>query len=275
MKTQTTTGGSSEPTVHLTTKKSRRKLYNKETTQPIYYLKDGEEFELEIFNPTQFVLRTDISINNKILNGGGLVIKPGERVFLDRYLDTPKKFKFETYEVGNSNEVEQAIKPNGSIKVEFHKEQIYNNYTTYNPPHTIYYNNTGNPYLGDMTFTTSATTANFNVDYTNTSISGVVGTVTTDSMEDVDTSILRGNLSRKSKKKETGRVGQGSNSNQEFKTVNLDFEIFSSFTTEFKILPLSEKQTTVQDLNVKRYCTQCSAKVHKDWKFCPVCSTKI
>ena len=50
------------------------------------------------------------------------VLRPGERVFLERYLDTPNRFKFETYTVGgNSEEVKKAIELNGLIKIDLEK----------------------------------------------------------------------------------------------------------------------------------------------------------
>jgi len=55
------------------------------------YLKNGEEFEIELFNPSQSTVLSKIKINGNYLSGGGIVIKPGQRVFLERYLDDAKK----------------------------------------------------------------------------------------------------------------------------------------------------------------------------------------
>lgn len=69
-------------------------------------MKNGSEFELELFNPKQTTILAKIKINGSYIGGGGIVLRPGERVFLERYLDDAKKFLFETYNVdGGSSEV--------------------------------------------------------------------------------------------------------------------------------------------------------------------------
>ena len=107
------------PTANVAIKKSRLKLYNKDSVEPTYYLEDGSEFQIELFNPTTNTVLAKISIDGKAISQTGLVLRPGERVFLDRYLDVAKKFKFSTYTVNNTNEVRQAISNNGELKVEF------------------------------------------------------------------------------------------------------------------------------------------------------------
>src|SRR6185369_9879640 len=100
--------GSSSPTAQLCINKSRLKVYNKETS-PTYYLTNGQEFQIELFNPTTDTILAKIQLNGKYISQGGLVLRPGERVFLERYIDVAKKFLFETYEVANTSEVKQAI----------------------------------------------------------------------------------------------------------------------------------------------------------------------
>ena len=77
------------------------------------YLKNGDEFEIELFNPKQNKVLAKIELNGKSI-GSGIILRPGERVFLERYLDVAKKFLFETYVVnGNNDEVKNAIANNG------------------------------------------------------------------------------------------------------------------------------------------------------------------
>ena len=91
-------------------------------------------------------------------------------------------------------------------------------------------------------------------------------------MNDVKRSPIR---SRKlSKTIETGRVEQGSVSDQKFKTVNKNFEYFPFHTIEYKLMPLSQKINTVADISVKRYCTNCGHKLGKTDKFCSNCGKK-
>src|SRR4051812_2130373 len=63
------------------------------------YLDNNEEFEIELFNPRTVTVMAKIKINGQLIPGGGLVLKPGQRYFLDRYLDRAKKFLFSTYEI--------------------------------------------------------------------------------------------------------------------------------------------------------------------------------
>jgi hypothetical protein len=119
------------PTAHVTIKKSRIKQYNKKSNTPIYYLKNNTEFELEIFNPRTTNVLAIIELNNKSISQAGLIIRAGERIFLERYLDIPKKFNFTTYEVNNSEEVKNAIRDNGDINIKFYEEMILPNYNTY------------------------------------------------------------------------------------------------------------------------------------------------
>ena len=86
------------------------------------YLNNGDEFEIELYNPTQNKVLAKIELNGKSI-GNGIVLRPGERVFLERYLDEAKKFLFETYVVnGNNKEVQESIAKNGDVVVKFYDE---------------------------------------------------------------------------------------------------------------------------------------------------------
>ena len=71
-------------------------------------------FQIELFNPTSFILLAKIKLNGNAISGGGLVIRPGERIFLERFLEENKKFLFDTYKVDNIAAVKKAIKENGA-----------------------------------------------------------------------------------------------------------------------------------------------------------------
>jgi hypothetical protein len=286
----------SVPSVNIATHNSRQKRYNSETSNPIYYLNHKDEFQIELYNPTKYVVRCDISLNGKKIQGGGLVLKPAERVFLDRYFDSTEKFLFETYEVGNTTTNRVAIELNGSVKVEFYKEQEPNKYLGYSGTVTTYnYNNTGTPYYGN-TFTTTGGVGNFTVTATNTastvstnfidptSIGNIDSIVTsnksrgllTDSPDPIDKAILKRIKGASADKKiETGRVGKGSDSKQKFTNVHYDFDYFPFYTVEYKLLPYSQKPQTVNTVNTVRYCTECGAKLKPTFKFCANCGTKI
>lgn len=109
------------PQAYVAINKSRVKMYNKDSKTPVFYLQKGQEFQLELFNPTTNSILAKIFLNGNAISQGGLVLRPGERVFLDRYIDVAKKFLFDTYEVGNTSEIKKAIEDNGDFKVEFYK----------------------------------------------------------------------------------------------------------------------------------------------------------
>ena len=115
------------------------------------YLNDGDDFQLQIFNKNSFTIGVEINFNGQTssYNSRKLILKPGERVWLERYLDDSKKLCFKTYWVDSGDEqVDAAIASNGRITLSFYKEKVYetpnvtylngfsDNVLTYN-----YYNN--------------------------------------------------------------------------------------------------------------------------------------
>jgi len=235
------------------------------------YLNNGDEFEIELYNPTQNKILAKIEVNGNSI-GNGIVLRPGERVFLERYLDEAKKFLFETYIVnGNSEEVKQAIANNGDVVVKFYDEvKPINYYTssngtlTINSPNTLWPSTTGTPYYGN-TFTTTSTSTNAAYFNNATYTSGTFSTLNT---------ILKKNATSPTRHVETGRVEKGSNSDQSFIYDNSSFYSYPTASDWWKIKPQSTKPLMKEDLVV--YCTECGSKRKKDnHKFCPHCGTKF
>ncbi len=321
-----TTSGVPTPTANICIGKSRIKLYKNAGDLPTYYLEKGQEFQIEIFNPTQNVILARISLNDKPIGQGGLVLNPGERVFLDRYVDVAKKFLFDTYEVSNTEEVKQAIAKNGDFKVEFFKEKTPT-YHTYSQSYPNIFINGSNTSITRSCYTNtintglaantpisnssgSITTTNLNTNLSNTSTTGSfnltnVSNTTFDSLNDnsaygqaslstfttcdsapqelyrsfspeeksIEKSVPR--TRSITKKIETGRVEMGSNSNQSLTPVYKNWESYYFHKIEYKMLPLSQQIVSSKDISVKRYCTNCAHKLKPEFKFCPVCATKI
>lgn len=223
------------------------------------YLKNGDEFEIELFNPTQNKVLAKIEMNGKSI-GSGIILRPGERIFLERYLDEAKKFLFETYTVnGNNEDVQRAIENNGDVVVKFFNETTltyYSNSTstlTINNPFTYTTHNTlgGASIPTHGTFTTTGTNMFYNSSLTSSTM---------------DTNSLR--------KVETGRVEKGSDSDQSFTYDSTSFNTYAFATNSWKIKPLSTKPVVIEDLVT--YCTECGSKRKKDThKFCPHCGTKF
>jgi hypothetical protein len=59
-------------------------------------------------------------IGNSI-STSGLVLNPGQRYYLDCFIDDNKKFIFNTYDVDDSNETANATEKNGLLEVFFYK----------------------------------------------------------------------------------------------------------------------------------------------------------
>jgi hypothetical protein len=274
---QTKTG---TPCAYITKDKKRLKQVGQNV-----YLKNGDEFELELFNPTTNTVLTKIKLDGNYISGGGIVLKPGQRVFLERYLDDARKFKFETYEVdGTSNEVLDAITGNGDVVIDFfdeYKKPVWNNQITYGgsfggPIHT--YNNAGTisgGYVqstisnGSALFSSSSTTAGIN--FNTTSISN---TFEGPNLRSAKKSKGNSRSEVTMDSLETGRVEKGGKSDQSFQTVNKSFNHYTCSTSIWKILPESQKQYDNKDLKV--YCTNCGKKRKKDSdKFCSSCGNKF
>lgn len=261
MKQSIWTTTSSQPQSFITKGKQRLKQFT-----DTVYLKNGDEFEIELFNPTHNKVLAKIEMNGKSI-GNGIILRPGERIFLERYIDEAKKFLFETYHVnGDDKEVKRAIANNGDVVVRFYNEIVTPTYyttgsgtvTISNPSWT----NTGSPFtytthntLGVTTFNPTSTTTT-NTYYNASLTSGTIST--TNSLKTI----------------ETGRVEKGSNSDQSFTYDNSSFYSYTSATNVWKIKPESTKLKTKEDLVI--YCGECGSKRKKDThKFCPHCGTKF
>ena len=289
--------GPAMPTAQICINKSRLKVYNKEK-DPTYYLNKGQEFQIELFNPTSETILAKIYLNGKAISQGGLVLRPAERVFLERYLDVAKKFLFDTYEVANTEESIKAIENNGDFRVEFFSEitplPVYNPITVLPSVYvqgydlnSVYYNT--NTTIGGyvpinttkdvssltlgLTSSNSSnlTTLNSNCNITNTAINSSL--TTTSNVEPIKIKSLRKAKSRSVI--ETGRVEAGSSSSQQIKTVEKSFSYFPFYSVEYKMLPVSQKINTTDDIKIKKYCTNCGTKQKPEFKFCPTCGNKV
>ena len=234
--------GSEEPTAFITVRKQRQKQNGKNV-----YLHDRTEFEIELHNPTNDSILAKISLNGNRISNSGVVLKPGQRIFLERYLDEDRKFLFETYEVSDSKTNQRAIENNGLVIVEFFNKMLFTNYG----------------HLGGYTYFN-------NVPLLYGSGGIINGSFTTTSL---GTTSSIGNNSTSEVKIETGRVEKGGESNQEFGTSYEMFNTNVSWVKEWKILPFSAKNITTKDLIKK--CSGCGTKVKDNYKFCPQCGNQV
>lgn len=238
------------------------------------FLKDKETFEIELFNPLQDSVLADIKLNGKSISKSGLVLKPGQRFYLDCFIDNQKKFIFNTYEIdSNDEESVKATEKNGLLEVFFYKEEVitldnwkskfnriivekwypyypYNPYPYYTSQPTIWYSNNGG--TGDLKLNSSSI-SNSNNTLTNAMYSST--TTNTSYTSNVDLSNLNiggsGNMLNVDSM-ETGRVEKGEKSSQKFTEIDMDFENHYISSTIIEILPDIRKPLETKDLKRKK-----------------------
>ena len=228
------------------------------------FLKDNQEFQLKLTAPDSFNFErwgAEIFINGQPLSQDGtkLVLYPKETIFLDRMLDSQQKLKFKTFEVDNVPETKAARERNGLVEIKWFKEKRI-------PPiQQIFYRKT--PVIGD----------NLNNGF-------YYGT------NNVSCYSNQPNLDAKSlyytefevNQTETGRIAEGSKSNQCFTTINIEFENFSSFKDAIQLMPISHNNHKQSELiaqavkRIREYCSECGTRIRSSsWKYCSTCGTKL
>lgn len=269
----------------LAKNKSLLKEYKTSFSDRTVYLKDGDEFQFQLFNPEKEEIAVRISIESTQLSHD-IVLRPGERIWIERYTDTPKKFKFSTYYVnGKNKEVQEAIADNGNISIQFfHKQKKINTPIWVNQPNITWTNLNTPAYDWDKYTITCDNALNGSIQTNLNSISSITcssancSTTTGDCssvlFSSANSSCTATNVEETTLGLETGRVTEGSHSNQKFSDVNIDFEYWPFKTEEIKILPESRKPYNSNDLR-KVYCTNCGRKLNTKYKYCPYCGSKI
>ena len=271
-----------EKLAKIAVNKSLLKEYSNSSNERIVYMHDGTEFQIQIFNLYSYTIGVSFKFNSNSESSQLLVLRPGERVWLDRYLNNESRLLFSTYKVGNSEEVKNAIKDNGNLQIRFYKEKE-NNYATEPYKHiNAWYSDNANCFSNEVNTLSASSSINFyntntalNIDGNTTGATSTANCVATSSITDAYAkSMPISEIVRSNKSIETGRIEEGSHSNQRFDNVYKDFELWPFKTEYIKILPFSQKQVNTNDIS-KRYCHNCGRKLKTKYKFCPFCGTKI
>lgn len=272
------------PEAVVTVNRNRLKQYSGS-----YYIKNETNFELEIFNPCSFKIGAQITLQG--VNIGMILVKPGERIYLDRFINENKKFLFTTYDVGFNNASLNAIKDNGNLKISFFKEpdftlgllsgtintSVYYTNQVFNQPSLLNIeSNSTMPYMSTTTYSNGTNTLN---------TSGSVGcTLTNTGLLSNQNNSVRHNYTEKnitpkdfqkakSKNFRTGIVEKGSASNQSLTTTYGNYTVYINEIT-YKLLPYENRP--VEATEIRKYCTSCGVRIKKPtWKFCPDCGEKI
>lgn len=272
MKKQTTTSCSTtwtyplfepcNPEAHIACCNNRMKSYYHEDEERIY-MEDGAEFQLEFYNNSSYYVKADITINGKQQNSA-LVLRPYQRFFLDRFMDEQKKFKFNTFLTGNDDieKLKEIIEKNGRIKIEFYKEYQQ---PTWKWDSQI--SNTGNLGFGDMTLTMD----------NQSNSRGMVSNSISKGMNSLYSCKVE-----QPEEIETGRVEEGSKSNQDFSLSHRTFDVFATATFEYHIMPESHKPKKAKRArnviiadDIRTYCPGCGRRLKRGWNFCAGCGKKF
>ena len=233
------------------------------------FLNDGDEFEIELFNPLTVSVLADIKLNGQSISKTGLVVKPGQRVYLDCFIDDKKKFVFSTYEIESSLESINATANNGVLEVFFYKEDVitldnwqrrfdriivekyypYNPYPWYNP-YTIYGTTIGTGGYG----TTNCTNLTNGIIGTTTTTNAVYNSQSINSSYTTDLNVSYGGTTVNNlfsvNNIETGRIEKGEKSKQKFTEVDMEFEKNYISSTIIQILPESRRPTEVKNFKI-------------------------
>ena len=279
-----------ENCAHIALNKSRQKEYStkkwespkenswKQNEYRTVYLENGDEFQIELFNPYHHNIGISITFDGEKEGNQLLILKPGERFWLDRYLNNPKRFMFSIYNVEKTEEAKEAISENGKVTIKFYREKKQENPKItwrsnincidwedypcdwWDDNKITYYNSSIKTSTDNKSFNPTLR-CSFNCsDYSNiSSFSSSVPTANySASSTDLDNTI------------ETVRIEEGSQSNQHFHETNQEFESWPFKTEIIKLLPKSQKPVTTAELT-KKYCYNCGRKIKDKFRFCPFC----
>ena len=213
------------PKAVVTSNNNEKKVYDSNI-----YLNNGEYFEFKFFNPLDEKIFIEISINGKTQNSK-LVLQPGQKSIIDRFLDDNKKMIFKTYQYDSNDELaKEAIKNNGKLKFSFYKELILQTNTWNYDPYGLIRYTYPNPYT-----TIPHTTNPYDISFCS----------------------------------ETGIIDKGKKSNQDFGVDYSTPEFVPFHTIEYNLLPHSQNINFNLIRRYCVYCGYRMRKT--SWKYCPMC----
>lgn len=278
---------SSNALAKIAISKNLIKEYKTSDSDRTVFLDNGTEFQIYLKNPYPYHVAVKILMNDKSIGSNSLVLRPGESIWLDRYLNNDSRFLFSTYTVDDTPMMNYATSKNGKVRIQFYKEkESYSSYcsSSYDSSYcsSITLNSSPKSYCNTVSVPiASSSIANMAFDYccdtlddSSTDIKGI----NTDCCLNISGSIdIDRNATAKvynTNQVETGRIEKGSKSDQKFETCDINFESWAFKTEDILILPNSRKQIHKEDTR-RKYCNQCGSKVSPKDKFCSNCGNKL
>ena len=240
-----------------------------------YYLRDGQEFIIMLYNPTPRKVAAKIFINGRA-EQAMLVLRPGQRAWIERFIDTDRKFKFETYEVDDTAEGRAATADNGKVRVEFYDEAwpqppqvIYVEKPVYAPVYTPQWPYQPQPWV-EQPYYRQQFYCSTNGTGGGTLSCGFTGANGPSGNSSQQVGVCCDSVSAEAPQMETGRVEKGNVSEQRFGVSNDSFNSFYSHVEEFVLMP--EKYRPVE--KVKAYCVKCGRAQKPGDAYCAACGNK-
>lgn len=272
MNAVTTNCGTLVPEIYISVNKNRQKIYKVDkslngSTQKMngIYLNDKSNFEIELYNNQNENIGYEIYLNGKLISTSLLILKPGQRYFLDRFIDSNNKFIFETYSIKDTKTNRDITENNGLITVKCYKEQSYISY--YYPYQQPYVVNTPYYYYSTVIGTTNCISGTLNLNNYNSSTTTNLNSNATLTNCTTSTYHINNEL-------ETGRVEKGDISEQVFDYTNFTRTIQSFHSIDYILLPNSQKTKNLDE--IKQYCPNCGYRIRKSsHNYCPSCGTKL
>jgi hypothetical protein len=243
------------------------------------YLNNGSEFLIELHNPLTSCILCDIKLNGNFISKGGLVLKPGQRFYLDCFPDDKKKFVFNTYEVENTNESKAAIAQNGLLEVRFYKEEV-NHYCNRNfgwPNSTCDWYSSGSFGSPDYTIPIVTNYTIFGSPLSNTISGQTINTPYLDNINTINTSYC---ATPQQLNIETGRVEKGVDSSQIFTETDMQFQAMCICSVILQILPESRRPIDTSEIIQTKHKEIIDdllkgKKESTKLNFCPECGIKL
>lgn len=228
------------------------------------YLSDGQEFQIELFNPKTTPVLAQIYFNDKKITNSGFVLLPGQRVWIERFIDENCKFKFNTYFVENNEATKKAIEKNGKVRIEFYNERMIFSSNYYTIDNNWWNQNPSWIFKSDC----------INTNYCNTNYCNSNLDIKRNYLGDISYFNINNTTNLNQSNIETGRIEKGALSNQSFKNYNGEFEQYYFHSINYQLLPFSQKPQYMKDL--KRKCFLCGTKIKNNKaKFCELCGSKL
>lgn len=247
------------------------------------YLSDKQNFEIELYNPSQTTKLAKISINGKSISNSGIVLKPGQRHFIERYIDSPNKFQFETYVVEDTASTKTAIQKNGLVEVSFYDEQVPAPVYTPQYDWTLNNNDLKIKYFCDQSpqnLLNQASRRSSGIGGQSCNSMDLIGSSSnslasykSQNLDAPEEKYRSMTLNSMASLKETGTVEKGAYSAQKFLNYSGNFNPYVTNTVTLRILPASEKPVEMGEITI--HCTECGMKRKNNWKHCPACGTKF